>query len=239
MAKHLVVLDPGHGGVDPGAVGSGLKEKDLTLKIAQLTKHYIDKNYPDLDCRLTRSIDESISLAQRTNKANLINADCLVSIHINSALSSLAKGFESFRYTTDDENSKSFHLQSHLHSEIAPEFLAKNSKDRGMKRANFHMVREFKGAAVLLELGFIKNKVDSQYLKSDRFLSSLALRIGDGIATYFGVTKDSPGKPRKLYRIIINGRQVGAYGNSDNLIREVEKAVEAGEKTINLQQITR
>ncbi|MEW6007241.1 MAG: N-acetylmuramoyl-L-alanine amidase [bacterium] len=90
-----IVLDPGHGGKDPGAVGkSGLKEKDVVLDIALRLSKELKKSLPDTEIILTRDADYYIPLAERTGLANFKKADLFISIHANAAFSRAASGFE-------------------------------------------------------------------------------------------------------------------------------------------------
>jgi N-acetylmuramoyl-L-alanine amidase len=91
-----VVIDPGHGGIDPGAISkSGIKEKNINLQIARLLKKQLEKE--GLEVYLTRSDDEFVPLAARTNFANKIKADLFISIHCNSsAANKYASGFETY-----------------------------------------------------------------------------------------------------------------------------------------------
>jgi N-acetylmuramoyl-L-alanine amidase len=95
--KTIIVLDAGHGGKDPGAVGpSGLKEKDITLALAKKAERIIEKKNPEIDVVLTRRTDKYISLVERTALANTIKADLFVSIHVNAAKNSKAYGIETY-----------------------------------------------------------------------------------------------------------------------------------------------
>ncbi|MEW6103416.1 MAG: N-acetylmuramoyl-L-alanine amidase [bacterium] len=90
-----IVLDPGHGGKDPGAIGkSGVKEKDVVLDIALRLAKELKKNLPDTEIILTRDADYYVPLAERTGLANFKKADLFVSIHANAAFSRAASGFE-------------------------------------------------------------------------------------------------------------------------------------------------
>jgi N-acetylmuramoyl-L-alanine amidase len=101
-----VVLDPGHGGRDPGAVGySGTYEKDRTLEVALLVKDLLKLRYPDLRVVMTRDDDSYVSLGERTRIANRERADLFVSIHCNASTNRSAQGFETYflsRARTDD-----------------------------------------------------------------------------------------------------------------------------------------
>lgn len=101
-----IVLDPGHGGRDPGAVGrSGSQEKDRTLEISLMVRDLLRIRLPELKIVLTRTADEYVSLGSRTRVANRNQADLFVSIHCNAAANRTANGFETYflsRARTDD-----------------------------------------------------------------------------------------------------------------------------------------
>ncbi len=95
--KFIVVLDAGHGGRDPGAVGpSGAREKDITLALAELTKARLEKKRDDVQVVLTRKDDAFLGLVDRTALANTLNADLFVSIHCNASTNSAARGVETY-----------------------------------------------------------------------------------------------------------------------------------------------
>jgi N-acetylmuramoyl-L-alanine amidase len=91
-----VVIDPGHGGRDPGAVGRNSKEKDITLAISMKLGEYIKENMPDVKVIYTREKDEFVELFRRAQIANENNADLFISVHCNSSRSSTALGTETF-----------------------------------------------------------------------------------------------------------------------------------------------
>lgn len=92
-----VVLDPGHGGMDPGAVGpSGLREKDVTLDLALRARDRLARSAPGLAVFLTRDQDEFLPLASRTAAANQFGADLFVSLHVNAAERAGANGVETY-----------------------------------------------------------------------------------------------------------------------------------------------
>ena len=95
-ATYTVVLDPGHGGKDPGAVGKISQEKDLNLSLALQVGKLLKEQYPDVDVVYTRSTDVFIPLQQRADIANKANADLFISIHTNSAESKVPSGVETF-----------------------------------------------------------------------------------------------------------------------------------------------
>lgn len=99
--SYTVVLDPGHGGKDPGAVGRFSQEKDLNLTLALEVGKLITKQYPDVKVVYTRSTDVFIPLQKRADIANKNNADLFISIHTNSAESKEPSGVETFILGTE------------------------------------------------------------------------------------------------------------------------------------------
>jgi len=96
--KFVVVLDPGHGGKDPGAVSADgkLKEKDVTLAVAKRLQRLLRKKMPSVTVALTREDDRFLSLQERTELANRMNADIFVSLHCNGTTDSVSRGIETF-----------------------------------------------------------------------------------------------------------------------------------------------
>jgi len=183
-----VYLDPGHGGSDPGAVANGLREKDLTLKIAKYTRNYLRNNYKNVSVKMSRTGDTYPSLSARASDANRWGADVFVSIHINAGG---GVGYEDYIYNGNVSNNTK-KLQNSIHKEVAPLF----TKDRGQKRANFAVVRQTKMPAVLTENGFIDNKTDANFLSKKSNLKKIGEAHAKGIAVYLGLEKGSS-KPKK------------------------------------------
>lgn len=218
MILAKIFLDAGHGGKDSGAVGNGIQEKDIVLKIAKKMEALL-KNYSNADVMLSRSSDVFLSLSERTQKANRWGADVLLSIHINSAAATSAKGFESFRITNAGSSTTSF--QNVIHQEIMRK-IGSDIQDRGKKTANFHMLRESAMKACLTENLFISNSADAAKLKSDSFLDKVAEGHVNGLEKFLGLKRldrppQQPSKPSepttggKLYYV-----QVGAFEDREN-----------------------
>jgi N-acetylmuramoyl-L-alanine amidase len=210
----LIYLDPGHGGKDGGAAANGIKEKDIVLTLCKKMKSLLAA----YDCKvlLTRETDVYLSLDERTKKANASNADVLVSVHVNSAGATSARGFETYTYPNANAGTKA--LQNGMHLEII-RAMGAGIEDRGKKTANFHMVRESKMKAVLTENLFISNPKDAALLKQDTFLNKLALGHVNGLQKFLGLKKiERPPQDKlepvtggKLYRV-----QVGAFEDKEN-----------------------
>lgn len=187
-----IMLDPGHGGHDPGAAANGLKEKDLVLKIAKKTKAILEKVY-GATVKLTRSTDVYIDLSQRARLANNWGADYFASIHINAAGGT---GFETFRYVELSASSGTGKQQKIVHDAIYRKIKGK-AGDRGTKSKDLAVLRETKMPAILTENLFIDREKDAALLKQDSFLDALAEGHAEGIAAAVGLKKASSSNKTK------------------------------------------
>lgn len=168
-----IVLDPGHGGEDPGAVGFGLEEKNINLDIARRVRTKLT-NYADV--QLTRTSDTFVSLAQRANFSNKFGADLFLSIHVNAGGGT---GFEDYIYSKALQETKK--IREELHKEMAAFYKAQGFPDRGMKEANFAVLRETKSPAILLENLFIDRSEDAVKLVDPAFREGIAEAIAKGV----------------------------------------------------------
>ena len=175
-----VIIDPGHGGNDSGAVGpTGLQEKDVNWQIAVITAGELAKH--GIKIMFTRNGDEQASLDKRVQIANGIKADYFVSIHANSASNPKATGTETFAYAPGVEGDKLAHsIQRSLVQAIG---LA----DRGVKYDTLKVTRATNMPAVLVEVAFISNPDEEKLLKDNEFIRSVGVGIGKGILDYLGV----------------------------------------------------
>jgi N-acetylmuramoyl-L-alanine amidase len=203
---NIVFIDPGHGGSDPGAVGNGIQEKDINLKVSLKIRDRLNQ-YKDVKVVMSRDTDKTMSLKERTDKANQSNADLLISVHVNASTSTSASGYETFVYTSVPSSTVAF--QNVLHAEMT-RLIGKSINDRGKKSANFHMLRESNMTAALTENLFISNKRDSEWLKKDEFLSLLALGHVNGVVKFLGLEKDEK-KTITPSRTTVYRVQVGAF----------------------------
>lgn len=172
MSKKIII-DPGHGGSDPGATGFGLQEKIINLDIALHLKSKL-ANFADVT--LTRSSDTFISLPKRTALANKLGADFFISIHVNAGGGT---GFESFVFT--NASTESVRLREVIHKEVAAFYKANGFIDRGRKKANFAVLRESHMPSVLLENLFIDTKSNVTKLSDPRFREQIAGAIAGGV----------------------------------------------------------
>lgn len=235
-----VVLDPGHGGSDPGAVGNGLFEKDLNLTIAKEIRYILLNEYEGVEVKLTRETDLFIDLPTRAMVANDISADFFVSIHINSS-SGGGTGFESYIHETRSLNSTIY--QEVIHAEIMKEICHDDIYDRGKKHANFSVLRRTSMPAVLTENLFINNKHDADKLSDHNFLKKVAKGHANGIAKIFNLKRKTESDKQNTTsfknksikvtstKVTVNGKEVNGsfiYGNTTYVpVREVAESLGA------------
>ncbi|MED1607743.1 N-acetylmuramoyl-L-alanine amidase [Cytobacillus kochii] len=181
-----IYIDPGHGGIDPGAVGNSLYEKILTLKMALKIKEYLEE-YDDVQIKMSRTGDQTRSLTYRTDDANAWGADVYVSPHINAGG---GVGYEDFVYPGVGQTTLA--IQDAIHSEVIK---ATGFNDRGQKQKNLHVLRESHMPAILTENGFIDNSGDAAKLKKDSFLNQIAQGHVNGLVKAYGLKKKAVSKP--------------------------------------------
>lgn len=170
-----VFIDPGHGGNDSGAVGNGLRECDINLAVAKRVQYHLKRH--GIEIMMSREADVTVSLNDRTNKANSWGADAFVSIHCNSA-SFAAYGIETFCYQ--------FQYRK-LADEVHGKLIADTSlyyTNRGVKAADFHVLRESHMSACLVEMAFISNTRDAELLVNKQ--EGFAVAMSKGVLSYFG-----------------------------------------------------
>ncbi|MCM3112003.1 N-acetylmuramoyl-L-alanine amidase [Lederbergia lenta] len=174
----VVIIDPGHGGSDSGALGIGLVEKTLNLDISIRAKKLLES--AGFTVIMTRTTDVFISLQERARIANTSNADIFISIHGNS-FNANAKGVETFWYGKY-EKAKSIQLATALQKNVVN---ITQSDDRSVKEGNFHVIRETKIPSALLEVGFVDNPIDAAKLRQNSYKQLLAEGILSGTLEYF------------------------------------------------------
>lgn len=173
----VVVVDAGHGGSDPGATGNGLREKDINLSVSLKLENELKKL--GYNVVMTRRTDVFIELGNRAPVANNINADIFVSIHANSFHDSTARGIETYSFPGSTQGAV---LANSIHNEMIKDNTLFTA-NRGLKTANFQVLRETNMPAVLLELGFVSNAQDAQILRTRQ--DDFAKAIAKGIDNYF------------------------------------------------------
>lgn len=176
--SNLIILDPGHGGFDPGAIGpSGLEEKDVNLAITLLAAEILQRE--GYNVMLTRKDDRFISLKERVEMANRMEALLFVSIHANSANTTYSEGIETF--IAPNKVASSQLLANALQRNLLKE-LKRN--DRGIKQEDFYVIKYTDMPAALVEVAFISNPHEESLLSSNLFREKAARAIAQGIIEY-------------------------------------------------------
>ena len=177
--KFSVVIDPGHGGPDPGAIGiGGIREADVVLEVSKIVKKLLtDKG---VKVRLTRKNEVDLDLPPRVSFANKIDSDIFVSIHANASRGKRRdiNGLETFYY----RGWKGRLLAKNIQKQILR--VSPGSPDRGVKQGRFYVIKNTKMPAVLVEIGFLTGRLDSRRLEKNAHRKRLAYAIAKGILEY-------------------------------------------------------
>lgn len=223
----VVVIDAGHGGQDPGAIGQRSQEKDLNLKVALLAGQLIQENHPEVKVFYTRETDFFIPLQKRADFVNKNDANLFICIHTNASPNASAQGMETFVLGTDklesnldvamrenavikletdyqttyqgfDPNSVDSYImfelmqnqymdQSLTFASLLQQQFANTLKrgDRGVRQAAFWVLLKSACPSVLVEMGFISNASDEQYLVSSKGQNEIARAIENSFATFY------------------------------------------------------
>ena len=186
MSVIRIYLDPGHGGYDPGAVGpTGVREKDCTLQVALRVGELLKAR--GISVGYSRTMDialgatQASDLSNRAAWANIAKAQYFLSIHINSFTNHIATGTETYCLALGGEGEK---LAKSVQSALVNEIKLPN---RGVKTANFQVLRETAMPAALVEVCFISNPGEEKRLKDADFLEKAAVGIAKGVCGFLGV----------------------------------------------------
>ncbi len=223
----VIVIDPGHGGKDPGTMGkAGNKEKDIALQISLKVGEYITKNLPDVKVLYTRKDDRYVLWDDRANLANRNKADAFISIHVNASPSPQVYGTETWvmgLHKTEsnlevakrensvillDENAREraegfdptnpesyilFSLTQSAYTESSLKLAAKiqeqfekraGRKNHGVKQAGFLVLWKTAMPSVLVEVGFLSNQKEEEFLASEYGQDILASAIFRAVREY-------------------------------------------------------
>lgn len=182
--KVTIVIDPGHGGTDSGAITeSGLKEKELNLKVAKRLQSLLGStNYEII---MTRTRDEYVKLVDRASMANDEDAEIFLSIHFNSSENQEAKGIEVLYAAAGGIDIKTVE-QSTLARELLNAVIKETgAENRGIKnRPDLVVLNKTKNVAALAELGFMSNPDDYKDITEDAYLDKLATGLYKGLNNY-------------------------------------------------------
>lgn len=176
LRRFTVVLDAGHGGQDPGAIGQrGIREKDVVLAITRGVARELEKQ--GIEVVMTRNSDIFVSLQGRVQRAAAARADIFVSIHANSIGLGRPEvnGVETYYFQTGRS------LAQTIHRSILQRL---NVRDRRVRQARFYVLRRTSMPSTLVEVGFVTGSQDSRNLSNPRFQQQMAEAIAAGIVQY-------------------------------------------------------
>lgn len=179
----IIILDPGHGGRDPGAIAkdASITEKAIVLNVATKVKALLEADGATV--KMTRAGDTFPSLEERVSFARNNYGELFVSIHVNSATSTSANGTETFYSISGNDNElEDAKLARYINNEIVSNA---SMRDRGVKREDFYVIRNLIMPAVLVELAFITNSEDVAKLKDSAYIDIYARSIYNGIVKYY------------------------------------------------------
>ena len=213
-----IFIDAGHGGNDPGAVANGLREKDTNLKLSLMLEKEL-KNYK-CEVMQSRRGDTTVDLDARPRLANQWGADLFISLHSNAHSNDRANGYEDFIHDSADERTHNIRVVAHR--EIAKVWAAENRTIRGMKTANFAVLRGAKMPAILIENGFLTNTKDAELMKNSVFIGKLASQTAKGVAMSLGLEANGRKEhwAKKFYDYLVKeGMTIHEQRFDDNITR--------------------
>lgn len=193
-SQHLVVLDAGHGGYDPGAITSqGVYEKEINLQMVKRVQELLEPS--GIDVLLTRDEDEDYvpegtrgkqtkkqaDLNYRISMATQAKAEAFISLHLNATVTGLNSGAETFYHFKSDEGKRL--------AEIIQQELVKvpGMNRRIAKPGDFYIIKNSPMPAVIVELGYLSNVKEQKKLQQEWYQDQLARAVAKGIASYFGL----------------------------------------------------
>lgn len=174
IEKKTVVIDVGHGGYDNGASMDGVTEKEITLAVAKKIKELNIGS--DVDIILTRDSDNFASLEERVKFINDLNPDYVISLHVNYTSKVDKNGVEIYVPLKEELKEQSTHFAEN----ILRVFEKGNSKAE-IKHANFMILRSVNCPVTLIELGYLSNESDREYLTSEKGQSEIAEAIYEAV----------------------------------------------------------
>jgi N-acetylmuramoyl-L-alanine amidase len=173
-----VVIDPGHGGKDPGATSVlGFYEKDINLSVALEVARLLEQR--GLRVKMTRTDDYYVGLEDRAAIANNLDADLFVSIHADSFPKNTRRGYTIYIANAASSSSR------RAANAITRSMSGTGLNSFGVQKANYHVLTGTRGPAVLVELGYLSNRREAALLRSSSFQDRLAQAVADGICDYF------------------------------------------------------
>ena len=184
----VIYLDPGHGGLDPGAMYKNIKEKNINLQISKNLEKRLTKlgaivyltRYDDYDLSVNNTINRKRSdLSRRGNIINKSDCDLFLSIHLNAENTGIWKGAQTFYNTNNKENKKIAELLQQQFKEDL------NSKRKAKNKNDLYLQKRINRPGVLIEVGFLSNASERYLLKQEKYQDKVTLSIATALLKYF------------------------------------------------------
>jgi N-acetylmuramoyl-L-alanine amidase len=226
-----VVIDAGHGYETTGKRSpDGMREYEFNRAVANAMRDELE-NYENVAVYFTHSDKRDVPLKERTDYANKICADVFVSIHANAYRGVWGDhtGIETYVYTSRPKEATKL-------AEVVQRNLvaATGLKDRGVKTANFHVLRETKMTAILIEHGYMDSRIDCPKLKDDAFRKLCGVTNARSLAEFYGLKRKAKLNPNVLYKV-----QIGAFSSRENAEKLAKEAQAKGFKTYIVKEDTK
>ncbi|XJZ26904.1 N-acetylmuramoyl-L-alanine amidase [Bacillota bacterium Lsc_1132] len=222
-----IMLDAGHGYNTPGKRSpAGFQEYEFNRKTAAYAKEFLEI-YENITVYFAHSDQRDVPLKERTDSANRLKVDVYVSIHANAYGTAWnnAGGIETYVYLSKPK--EAYELAQKIQNYLVAET---GQQNRGVKTADFHVLRETNMTAVLTECGFMTNQAEAELLRSDAYQRTCADAIVKGLAEHYQLTKKPVPPPvpsaettTGLYKV-----QAGAFADKKNAEALVTRLKAAG-----------
>ena len=225
-----IIIDAGHGPDTPGkrSPDETLREFQFNNEVANNVKHMLSQ-YKDVEILFSHAQTKDVSLSDRCTFANNNKADLFVSIHANAYGTDWnnAQGIETYTYISKPD--KALELAAYVQTAL---IRATGRPNRGIKQADFAVLRETNMTAILVECGFMTNKEECNLLKSADYRALVATGIVKGIVDCYGLKKSTPITGSSgLFKV-----QVGAFANRTNAENMVSDLKRMGYKDVIIVQ---
>ncbi|WP_423492386.1 N-acetylmuramoyl-L-alanine amidase [Lysinibacillus agricola] len=181
LKDRIIIIDPGHGGKDPGTVVGSNSEKAITLKVSTLVKQKLEA--AGAKVLMTRTGDTYPSLQDRVDFTNANYGEIFVSVHVNSAANTSAQGTETYyAISTGDMHQEDVDLATFVNNQIVNNLKMKN---RGVREQQYYVIRNMNIPSILVELGFLSNSEDRAKMTDDQYIELFAESVYKGILEYY------------------------------------------------------
>ena len=219
-------LDAGHtlSGLGTGANGYVSETTKNREVLKRLSEMLIEKGHKVHNCTVDKSNSE---LYDRVTKANSVNIDLFVSLHLNAySKTNNPKGVETYHYASSSKGKQyATAIQDNLVKMVG-------WKNRGVKTGNFYVLKNTKAPAVLIELGFCDSKADMDLWNTETICKAIFKAItGSEYVNNKPLPSDNP-----IYRVVIDGKKIGSYRDINNIINQIRNSI-ANSKKIEITRI--